>query len=153
MMISTRGRYALRVMIDLAAAPPETYTPLKEITQRHNISIKYLEAILSTLVKAGMISGIRGKGGGYRLAKAPADYTIGSILTLTEGSLAPVSCLREDNGHCENRDQCPTYPMWSTLDTMIQNYFENITLADLAAQESDHDTAAYGCPAVRPASP
>ena len=95
MIISTRGRYALRVMIDLAGQDPNTYTPLKEIAARQEISEKYLENILKSLVTGGLIFGLRGKGGGYKLTKKPEDYTISSILRLTEGSLAPVACLEE----------------------------------------------------------
>lgn len=134
MMISTKGRYALRVMIDLATKQTMSYTPLKEITQRQNISTKYLESILSTLVKAGLVIGIRGKGGGYRLTRDPAEYTVGSILRLTEGSLAPVSCLHPKNPPCERRDECPTLPMWTELDAMINDYLEGITLEDLMRQ-------------------
>ncbi len=132
MMISTKGRYALRVMIDLASEKPlRAYVPLKEITQRQNISTKYLESILSVLVKSGLVVGIRGKGGGYRLTKSPEEYTVGSILKLTEGSLAPVSCLHPGAQACERQEACPTLPMWRKLDQMIDAYFENITLQDL----------------------
>lgn len=132
MMISTKGRYALRVMIDLASQePPRAYVPLKEITQRQNISTKYLESILSVLVKSGLVVGIRGKGGGYRLTKSPEEYTVGSILKLTEGSLAPVSCLHPSSTGCERQEACPTLPMWRKLDQIIDEYFEGITLRDL----------------------
>ncbi len=134
MMISTKGRYALRVMIDLASQNSLSYVPLKEITKRQNISTKYLESILSTLVKANFIVGIRGKGGGYRLMRDPAEYTIGSILKLTEGSLAPVSCLHPKNPPCQRQANCPTLPMWSKLDKLIDDYFEGITLEDLVKE-------------------
>lgn len=137
MMISTKGRYALRVMIDLANCPTSSYIPLRVITERQNISTKYLESILSTLVKAKLITGVRGKGGGYKLSRAPEDYTVGSILKLTEGSLAPVSCLDAKNPVCERRDNCPTFPMWRKLDQMIDDYFEGISLADLVTQSKD----------------
>ena len=131
MMVSTKGRYALRVMIDMASQNSLSYIPLKEITQRQNISTKYLESILSALVKANLIIGIRGKGGGYRLTKPPAAYTVASILKLTEGSLAPVSCLHPESPQCQRSEECPTRPMWEKLDELIDHYFENITLADL----------------------
>ena len=137
MMISTKGRYALRVMIDLAARDSEAYIPLKEITQRQNISTKYLEAIISILVKANFVAGLRGKGGGYRLTRSPDQYTVGSILKLTEGTLAPVSCLQENVNHCQRADQCPTLPMWQKLDSMIDDYFESITLSDLVRQAKE----------------
>lgn len=135
MMISTKGRYALRVMIDLASQDSPSYIPLKEITERQKISTKYLESILSTLVKANLIIGIRGKGGGYRLAKHPSEYTLGSILKLTEGSLAPVSCLHPQSQPCERRDHCPTRPVWERLDQMIDSFFEGITLEELLNQD------------------
>jgi Rrf2 family protein len=134
MMISTKGRYALRVMIDLAAQNSSAYIPLKEITGRQNISTKYLESILSTLVKANLIIGIRGKGGGYRLTKHPSEYTLGSILKLTEGSLAPVSCLNPESPLCEKREECPTRPIWEKLNQMIDHYFEGITLEEVLQQ-------------------
>lgn len=134
MMISTKGRYALRVMIDLASQDSPSYIPLKRITERQNISTKYLESILSSLVKANLVIGIRGKGGGYRLTKAPSEYTLGNILKLTEGSLAPVSCLHPQSSLCERREECPTRPIWEKLDQIIDNYFEGITLEELLQQ-------------------
>lgn len=137
MMISTKGRYALRVMIDLASQNTLSYTPLKEITKRQNISTKYLESILSSLVKAKLVLGIRGKGGGYRLTKPPAEYTVGSILKLTEGTLSPVSCLAAESPPCDNRMDCPTRTMWEELDQLIDHYFEGITLEDLVRQDKN----------------
>ena len=137
MMVSTKGRYALRVMIDLASKSTLTYTPLKEITQRQNISTKYLESILSTLVKADLVIGIRGKGGGYRLTKPPEEYTVDSILELTEGSLAPVSCLHPKSAPCQRQSECPTLPMWANLDRLIHDYFAGITLQDLLNETKD----------------
>ena len=115
MMISTKGRYALRVMLDLAGHRENGYIPLAEIAARQKISEKYLESILSVLSKAGMLDALRGKGGGYRLAKAPADYSVYDILCLTEGTLAPVTCL-EAGQSCENAGACSTYPLWQGLD-------------------------------------
>ena len=131
MIISTRGRYALRVMIDLAGQDPNTYTPLKEIAARQEISEKDLENILKSLVTGGLIFGLRGKGGGYKLTKKPEDYTISSILRLTEGSLAPVACLEENATECEREAVCPTRPLWKKLDTLIQDYLGSVSLKDL----------------------
>ena len=123
MMISTKGRYALRVMIDLAESGPEGYVPLEEISR------KYLENIMTVLSKAGLVDAIHGKGGGYRLNRRPEEYTLAEILNLTEGTLAPVSCM--ENGHCscDRTQDCRTKPIWTELDNLIQNYLESVTLA------------------------
>ena len=134
MMISTKGRYALRVMIDLAEHQTEGYIPLKEIAQRQEISEKYLESILKILVQKKFLTGLRGKGGGYRLTRDPEMYTVGSILRLTEESLAPVSCLEENAGTCSRSGQCRTLALWQGLDKVIQDYLESVTLADLIEQ-------------------
>lgn len=139
MMISTKGRYALRVMIDLAEHQTEGYIPLKEIAQRQEISEKYLESILKSLVQHKFLTGLRGKGGGYRLTRDPGMYTVGSILRLTEGSLAPVACLDEDPALCSRMYECRTLPMWQGLYDMINNYFDGITIADLMAPSQDGD--------------
>ena len=131
MIISTRGRYALRVMIDLSQQDPDSYTPLKEIAARQEISEKYLENILKSLVTQGFILGLRGKGGGYRLNRPPEEYTIGSILKLTEGSLSAVSCTSMGASACSRTECCQAKPMWDKLDRMIDGFFEGITLADL----------------------
>lgn len=131
MMISTKGRYALRVMIDLAEHPNSGFVPLREIALRQNISEKYLESILKILVQHRLLSGLRGKGGGYCLTRSPQAYTVGDILRLTEGSLAPVACMAPGEEPCANRTNCRTYPMWKKLDTLITEFFDNITLADL----------------------
>jgi Rrf2 family protein len=131
MMISTKGRYALRVMVDLAEHQTGNYIPLKEIAQRQEISEKYLESILKILVQNQILVGLRGKGGGYKLTKAPELYTIGNILRLTEGTLAPVSCLEQKPMQCERAAECRTLSMWMKLDTMINEFFDGITLADL----------------------
>ena len=125
MMISTKGRYALRVMVDIAENQRDGYIPLKEIAHRQDISEKYLEAIVKGLVKERYLTGLRGKSGGYRLTRAPEDYTVGAILRITEGSLAPVACLEQEHVDCR------TLPMWRKLNTMIQDFFDGITLADL----------------------
>ena len=131
-MISTKGRYALRVMIDIAENQHDGYLPLREIAARQEISEKYLEAIVKSLVKAQYLTGLRGKAGGYRLTRPPQEYTVGNILRLTEGSLAPVACLGDNPPDCPRMADCRTLPMWRELNTMIQNYFDGITLADLA---------------------
>ena len=130
MIISTRGRYALRVMIDLSHQDPDSYTPLKEIAARQEISEKYLENILKSLVTQGFILGLRGKGGGYRLTKSPEEYTLASILHATEGSLAAVACLEDHAPECARAGQCPTRPIWEKLNNLIEDYLGSITLAD-----------------------
>lgn len=131
MMISTRGRYALRVMIDLAEQNSTGYVPLKEIAERQEISEKYLESILKILVRNDLLEGMRGKGGGYRLTRLPEAYSVGSILRLTEDSLAPVACLEGTEVLCHRQNFCRTLPMWRKLDTMINEFLDGITLADL----------------------
>ena len=135
MLISTKGRYALRVMIDLAEHQADGFIPLKVIAQRQGISEKYLENIIKLLVKDKLLTGIRGKGGGYRLEKAPEEYTVGSILRITEDSMAPVACLEPGVDVCTRAAECRTLPMWRGLDKLIRDYFENITLADLMHNE------------------
>ena len=131
MMISTKGRYALRVMIDIAEHQHDGYIPLKEIAARQEISEKYLEAIVKSLVKERYLTGLRGKSGGYRLTKTPEEYTVGSILRLSGGRLAPVAWLEENPGGGRRMAECRTLPMWRKLNTMINDYFDGITLADL----------------------
>ncbi len=139
MMVSTKGRYALRVMIDLAEHNTGDYIVLMDIAKRQNISEKYLEGILATLSKGGLVFALRGRGGGYKLAKAPESYTVGSILKLTEGTLAPVACLEEEGKACDRAAECRTLPMWQKLDKMIDDFFEGITLADLLRENNaDH---------------
>ena len=132
MMISTKGRYALRVLVDMAEHQGEGYIPLKEIAARQEISEKYLENILKVLVQNGFLEGLRGKGGGYRLTRNPDQYTVEEILVLTEGSLAPVSCLTPGASVCPRMADCRTYEMWKGLNDRISDYFGHITLADLA---------------------
>ena len=131
MLISTKGRYALRVMIDLVEHQSEGYIPLKEIADRQEISEKYLESIIKILVKAKLLDGLRGKGGGYKLTKAPEQYTVGSILRLTEDSLAPVSCLEPGAVSCPRAAECRTLSLWQGLDKCINEYLDGFTLADL----------------------
>lgn len=134
MIISSKGRYALRVMIDLAQHMDAGYVSLKTIADRQEVSLKYLEAIIATLNRAGMVESLRGKDGGYKLTRKPGEYSVGSILKLAEGSLAPVSCVDCDNTGCERADHCLTFPMWKKLDHVIDEYLESVTLGDLLDQ-------------------
>jgi Rrf2 family protein len=137
MMISTKGRYALRVVLDLAEHQSEDYISLKEIAERQEISEKYLESIIKPLVKANILTGLRGKGGGYRLNRSPESYTVGNILRLTEGSLAPVSCVEGGNVQCDRMSSCRTLPIWIKLDQIINEYLDGITLADIMSYDQD----------------
>lgn len=136
MMISTRGRYALRVMIDLAEHNTDGYIPMKEVAKRQEISLKYLERILPVLVKNGLVEGVQGKGGGYRLSHAPENCTAGEILRLTEGNLAPVACLDCSAKPCEKKSTCKTLSMWTEFHRMTNEYFDGITIAELANGKS-----------------
>ncbi len=131
MIISTRGRYALRVIIDLAEHKNGGYIPMKDVAERQDISLKYLERILPALSKAGLIEGLQGKGGGYRLTRAPEKYGVGEILRLTEGDLAPVACLECGAAPCERAADCRTVPMWNRLNNLLNDFFDGITIADL----------------------
>ncbi len=131
MKISTKGRYALRLMLDLALNNTGEPVRIKEIAARQEISDKYLEQIISTLNKAGYVKSIRGPQGGYRLAREPEKYTVGMILRLTEGSLAPVSCLEGDVNTCERQETCVTLRLWQMLDAAISDVVDRVTLADL----------------------
>jgi len=133
MKISTRGRYALRVMIDLAEQRESGYIPLKEIAERQDISKKYLESIVTDLSKQGIVEGQHGKGGGYKLTKAPEEYTVGEVIRAIEGDLAPVSCLECNAKPCSRAAGCKTLNMWKGLKTIVENYFDSMTVADLVA--------------------
>ncbi|MCH5192115.1 MAG: Rrf2 family transcriptional regulator [Oscillospiraceae bacterium] len=137
MLVSTKGRYALRVMVELATSDSEEFIPLKQIADNQEISEKYLEAIMKNLVREGLVVGLRGKGGGYKLSKNPSLYTVADILHVTEGSLAPVTCLEDKSYVCPRMDRCSTLSMWKKLDTLISEFFEGITLKDLADEASD----------------
>ena len=137
MIVSTKGRYALRVMVCFARRGGEEYIPLKEIAEAEGISQKYLESIMTTLSKAGFLDAVHGKGGGYRLNRKPEEYTIGSILKLTEGSLAVASCTTQGAAACSRSECCRALPMWEKLDRMIDDFFEGITLADLLQEASE----------------
>lgn len=135
MLISTRGRYALRVMIDLAENQGEGYIPIKTIAARQNISLKYLEQIMTVLSKNNYVTGIHGKGGGYRLSREPEEYTVGEILRLTEGSLAPVACLEPNAEICSRCGECRTVKMWSDLNDLINNFLDSKKLSDLMRKD------------------
>ena len=134
-MISTKGRYALRVMIDLAEHCNGEYIPMKDVVKRQQVSQKYVERIMTMLSKANFVEAVHGKGGGYRLNRSPDEYIVGDILRLTEGSLAPVACLDCDAEACERADQCRTLPMWKELNNRITDFFDGITIADLMKKD------------------
>lgn len=137
MKISTKGRYAVRLMLDLAINNTGEYIALKDVAQRQEISIKYLEQIIRLLVPAGYVKSVRGANGGYKLAKKPEDYTVGMILRLTEGSLAPVACLEFEPNECARADSCQTLFIWKELYSAINNVVDNITLADIIARSEN----------------
>lgn len=134
MLVSTKGRYALRVMLELAERPAGEYAALGTIAADQGISEKYLESIVAVLSKAGLVDALRGKGGGYRLNRPAKDYSVGEILRLTEGSIAPVSCLECSPNRCDRADGCKTLPMWEKLNELIRGYLDSVTLADLLDQ-------------------
>ncbi len=133
MIVSTKGRYALRVLVDMAEHSATERIPLKEIAERQNISQKYIESIMTLLSKNGFVDGVHGKGGGYKLKRPPQDYKVGEILRLTEGTLAPVSCLdcASTTVECERKSECRTLPMWEKLDSLISGYLDSVSLLDL----------------------
>lgn len=131
MLVSTRGRYAIRVMIDLAEHMNGKYIPMKEIADRQDVSLKYMTKIMQALTKSGMLDGQHGKGGGYKLNRDPEEYRVGDILRLTEGTLAPIACLDETDCKCDRSFECRTRPMWNELDKLISEYLDGITIADL----------------------
>ena len=133
-MISTRGRYAIRVMIDLAQNAQERFVPLKEIAERQGISKKYLEIIVRDMTAGGLIVGSSGKGGGYRLCRKPEAYTLDEILELMEGTLSPVACLAEDRNHCPRQTTCQTLPLWTEFNQVIHDFFHSKKLSDLISQ-------------------
>lgn len=141
MIVSTKGRYALRVMVYMALKNTGEFIPLKEIAEEESISQKYLEAIMTTLSKADFVDAVHGKGGGYRLNRAPEKYSVGSILKLTEGSLNVASCTAQGAAACSRSECCHTLPMWERLDRMIDEFFEGITLADLLREAQAKNNA------------
>ena len=130
-MFSTKGRYAIRVMIDLAEHEGEGYVPLKDVAERQEISKKYLEIIVKELVRGKLLEGVSGKGGGYRLLRSPDQYTVGEILELMEGSLAPVACLAQESNTCPRAPICKTLPLWTEFDQMSRAFFYEKKLSDL----------------------
>ncbi len=141
MLVSTKGRYALRVMLELGRYDAGSFIPLPQVAEKQQISEKYLESIVSVLVKAGLVEGQRGKNGGYRLCRPLDQYSVGEILRLTEGSLAPVACLEGAENACPRAGECCTLPLWEKLDGLINGYLDSVRLSDLQPA-----TAAGGCP-------
>lgn len=140
-MVTTKGRYALSIMLDLSQQPDNRYVSLSKIAERHNISLKYMESIVAMLNKAGMVESMRGKGGGYRLTRNPEDYSVASIIRLTERSIAPVACLENEINQCEHAFNCLTLPMWEKLEQLIDDYLESVTLKDLIENRISKNTA------------
>ena len=134
MKFSTKGRYALRTMVDLAMHDQGRLIPLKEISNRQGVTVKYLEQVMNMLSKAGYVRSVRGAGGGYRLSKDPSEYTAGDILRATEGSLAPVACLEDETNQCPRSEECMTLKFWEGLEDVICTYVDGITLEDLLHQ-------------------
>lgn len=139
MLVSTKGRYALRVMLELAQSDSTVYMPLPLIAEKQGISEKYLESIVKILVHGGVLEGMRGKGGGYRLCKGPDQFTAGYILRLMEGSLAPVACLTDGGALCERASECRTLSLWAGLNDVINRYLDQYTLADLLREDGGYD--------------
>ena len=140
MLVSTKGRYALRILIELAKYEPDQYIRLDFIATSQDISEKYLENIARILVKAGLLEGLRGRGGGYRLTRKPEEYSVGEILRLTEGTLAPVSCLDCDSNQCDRAKDCQTLPMWKKLDELICGFLDSVSLKDLCQPRETDNT-------------
>lgn len=146
MMISTKGRYALRVMVDLAQHEQDGYLSLKDIAERQHISMKYLEMIVGCLNKAGLVVSLRGKNGGYKLAKPAAVCTVAEVIRATEGSLTPVKCPACEGSHCEQADSCYTFPVWKELDRVVEEYLSSVTVFDLIKDgEKTSVTGAGAC--------
>lgn len=137
MKISTKGRYALRVMLDIAIHDDGKFIPLKDIAMRQELTVKYLEQIISLLNKAGYLQSLRGNTGGYRLTKRPNEYIVGDILRITEGDLAPIACLKENNNYCLRSNECITLSFWQGLDKVIKEYVDSVTLQDLINQANN----------------
>lgn len=136
MMISTKGRYALRVMLDLATYSAGEYVTLKDISARQGISHKYMEQVIALLSRAGLVNGLRGTGGGYRLSRKPENYKVGDIIRAAEGSLAPIACLRDDPNLCERSSECMTLPFWEGYYKTVTDYVDSVTLQDLVDQST-----------------
>ncbi len=140
MKITSKGRYALRIMVDLAQQQSDAFIPLKEISARQEISEKYAEMIIGLLCKAGLVYSSRGKGGGYKLVKPADKCSVGSVLKAAEGSLAPVTCLEHPENICPNAGACKTLPMWTELERRIEEYLESVSISDLAKQNAEAET-------------
>lgn len=147
MKISTRGRYALRLMLDLALSNPDQYVTIRRISERQEISYKYLEQIISVLDRGGCVKSVRGSQGGYKLARPAEEYTVGMILRLIEGNLVPVACMEDEPNQCPRSSKCVTLDVWKQLDDAINNVLDSITLADLAnkARSQGEDSVEGGC--------
>ncbi len=143
MLISTRGRYALRIMIDLASNPTDEWVPLRTITDRQDVSEKYLESIVRPLSKADLLAASRGKGGGYKLNRKPEDYTVSEILRLVDSYPYVVSCLSQTPNPCERAPFCKTLPMWQDLQNRLNAYFDGITLKELASDSFDFSSLEF----------
>ena len=135
MMVSTRGRYALRVMIDLAENAKDGYVPMREVAERQGLSLKYLERILPQLVADDLVTGVHGKGGGYRLSRDPAEISVAEVLKVSEGDIAPVACLEEGAAVCDHIEDCRTLPLWKGLNERINEYLESYKIADLMKEK------------------
>lgn len=138
MKVSTKGRYAIRLMVDLARQDKNVFTSLRDISQRQNVSMKYMEQIVGQLSRAGLLESVRGPQGGYKLIKPVQQYTVGEILRATEGSLAPVVCLEGDENTCERAPTCPTLPFWEGLYGVITQYVDNVSLQELVTRSMGH---------------
>lgn len=135
MIVSTKGRYSLRVMVDLAEQNSDSYVPLKDIVKRQGLSLKYLETIMTTLSKTGLVMAAHGKGGGYKLAKAPEEYKVGDILRVTENSVVPAACAQCVGEDCPRKGDCRTLPFWEKLNDVVNECIDSVTLADLMKKE------------------
>lgn len=138
MRVSTKGRYALRIMVDLAEHNSGEYIRLKDISKRQKITLKYMEQIMPMLTRAGYVKSCRGNNGGYILAKRPEDYTAGDILRVTEGSIAPVPCISEGTRQCERQEECTTIAFWDGLSRVISEYVDSVTLSDLVKTDVEY---------------
>lgn len=138
-MISTKGRYSLRILLDLAEHRNGKFIPMKEVAQRQGISLKYIERLLPALKEGGLIESLHGKGGGYKLTREPDQYNLWDILILSEGDLAPVDCLRDHSEQCTRSGYCKTLPIWQNYYNLIKDYFSNISLADIMDNGADYD--------------
>ena len=138
-MISTKGRYSLRILIDLAKHRNGSFIPMKDVAKRQGISLKYIERLLPALKEGGLIESLHGKGGGYKLTREPDQYTLWEILRLSEGNLAPVECLKEGSEQCDRASVCPTLSVWAGYYRVTQEYFSGITLEDLIKSKTDYD--------------